>query len=197
VLYGQFSDRERDLLYNFIRELKPKKIVEFSPAQGYSTSIIASALRDENVPVESFETYEMDEHCACVTEQNLYFQDFEYIKVIHGDVLETMNLKSIEQCDFLFIDSEHCGEFVRKYVDKFFSHIPQGIYVMVHDIRVRNGEPCNEESEIILNYIHDNGITEYFHILDKLRDLNLTDDGTNPLSGRNELEHSTLFIFKR
>jgi predicted O-methyltransferase YrrM len=196
-LGGQFTNRERDFLYNFVFNLKPTKIVEFSQYRGYTTCIIGTALKDCGITPQSFETYEMDEDCACITEHNLYFHDLEYVKVVHGDVLETMDLQSLRDCNFLFIDSEHCGEFVQKYVDKFFGLVSSGVYVMVHDIRTKDGEPINEESRIIFDFVKNNNCSEFYHVRDKMKEFDISDDGTNECSENHEPEISTLFVFKR
>ena len=37
------------ILYDFVKVLKPKKIIEFGPGRGTTTIIMAQALRDNNI----------------------------------------------------------------------------------------------------------------------------------------------------
>ena len=195
TLYGQFTDLERDFLYNFIRVLKPKKLVEFSPCNGYTTCIMASALKCEGVLPDSFETYELDESCANSTEQNLYFNDFEYVKVVCGDVMCAMDLESLKKCDFLFIDSNHDKEFAQRYVDSFFPLVRIGCYVAVHDIFY--DERKNGESEVILSYLEKNNLQETYYVPDLLKKFDILDNGVNILGLSKNVEQSSMLIFRK
>jgi len=194
MLYGQFTDREKDFLYHFVQELKPSSVVEFSSCCGYVTSIIASALRDSNVVSESFDTYEIDLQCYNHTCNNLWMQDFDSVNVVCGDVMKTMNTDSLKRCKFLFVDSDHSKEFAESYVNKFFSLLSNDCYVAVHDIYC--SEETNPESLVILNYLKKNNIHEVYYVPEILAQLGIPDDSKNVLRTDKIIERSSLLIFR-
>lgn len=188
ALYGQFTENEKNVLFNMVQWIKPKRIIEFSPSHGYTTIVIAAA----SPQFESFETYEFDSQCVVRTRQHLKQTGFDRVKVVEGDVLQTMNLDSIRQCDFFFIDSDHDRKFVEKYVDKFFHLIPKGIWVAVHDIAF---DPVNGETEVITDWMKKNNITKHFFVRDLANYFGVNDRTPNALNPKN-MENSTTLWFK-
>lgn len=128
-----FSDRESELLYLLIRELKPETVVEISPCHGYSTNYILAALTHNNKGrVYSFEIIE---NVAGVAIED----------VIRGNILEGLDQKRLELCigdatlsyipdpDFLFLDSCHEAWFSAWYVNEL---VGKPKICFVHDIAI-------------------------------------------------------------
>lgn len=191
-LYGQYTDTEKNFLYSFIRKIKPKGILEFSPCQGYTTCVMGTALRDEEVKFDFFESFELDKDCYEKTKSNLLIHDIKNIKVINGDVLKCMDPEKLKKCDLMFIDCNHDKFFARQYVDKFFPLLPKGTWVMVHDIVF---SVKNEETVVIQEYLEEHNINDYFYVPDVLRYLGVDDYSLNVLGSRNR-EYSTSLWFR-
>jgi predicted O-methyltransferase YrrM len=174
---GQLDKFEKVFLYNFIQKIKPKNIIEFSPAEGCSTVIISKALSNLNIVPNFFETHEINEKFADTTEFTLYDFDIDFVKVKRGDVFKTMNKDNLSNADFIFIDSDHGREFAQKYVDNFFLLIKSQCWVAVHDIRFHKLYK-NEESFVIKSFIENNKdkIDTYFHITDLMKMFGIAND---------------------
>ena len=193
ALYGQCTDNETNFLYNFVRKIKPKKVLEFSPAYGYTTANICLALKEENVNFDYIETYEIDTNCFFRAKTNFEKLGIEGdISIILGDVLEMLNVSKLKECDLIFIDSDHDKEFCQKYVDKFFDLIPKGTWVGLHDISFN--PIINEETKVVTEWIKSREITNYFYIPDVLKRLNVEDDCPNALNPENRETSITLWF---
>src|SRR3990167_7758889 len=162
--YGQIDDLEKNFMFNFVREICPKSIVEFSTSHGYSTAIIASSLKSRNIQ-SNFKTYEIDLKSFALAFNNLDSLELYGINMIVGDVLSTMDEKTLDDADFLFIDSDHRREFCYSYVDSFFPHLKKDCCVAVHDIWF---DPINDETSLIVQYLKDTNNNKYFFIRDLL-----------------------------
>lgn len=189
--YGQFTDNERNVLFNMVVWFQPKKIIEFSPSFGYTTITIAGAATTYG-GFETFETYEFDPRCVNATRHHLNKSGFNTVKVVEGDVLEAMDLDKLQKCDFFFIDSDHDRKFVEKYVEKFFHLIPKGIWVAVHDIAF---DPPNGETEVITEWLKKNNRQKYFYVRDLANRFGVEDRVLNPLNGKS-MENSTTLWWK-
>ncbi|MDO8659928.1 MAG: class I SAM-dependent methyltransferase [Candidatus Parcubacteria bacterium] len=204
--YGQYAENEKCVLFNMVQWLKPKKIVEFSPSEGYTTLTIAAATMgyasslevsgglSDNKPCgfESFETYEFDPECVRKSKENLKQFGFDRVQVIEGDVLQTMDLEKLSRCDFFFIDSDHNKTFVEKYVDKFFHLIPKGTWVAVHDVAF---DPINGETQVITDWLKKNNREKYFYVRDLANRFGVNDRVPN-LWNMKDTETSTTLWWK-
>lgn len=172
---GQLDNFEKIFLYNFVKNINPKKIVEFSCADGHSTTIISKALVDNKISVDYFETHEIEERCVKNTELLLYDNDIDFVKVKLGDVFETLDRKKISDADFIFIDSEHSAPFTNRYVKEFFPLFKKGSWVVIHDIRFHK-KHVNDESLIVREYLEKNNINTYFYVADLLKLFGIAND---------------------
>ena len=130
---ADFSDREAEVLYLIIRELKPDVVVEISPCYGYSTNYILAALTaNGSGQLHSYEIMESfkDRLMPDVICRNLSrFCDSKRLHLYVGDATKAQ----IPACDFLFLDSCHEAYFSAWY----FSHlIERSKMVFIHDILV-------------------------------------------------------------
>ena len=164
------------ILYLFIREYKPKKIVEMSPDKGWSSFIMINAIKDEKYNIEYFKSYDIRNSI-----NNEYIELFNNIlndkyKFIIGDAKKTLNIN--ENIDLFFIDSDHSYSFALWY--KQFLNFAK--YIFVDDInpsieyqdkfrtpsignKKNNMENvhCGGEPYVIYNYLKENN----YKILEK------------------------------
>lgn len=191
ILYGQFTDNEKNVLFNVVQWLKPKKVVEFSPSQGYTTCVIYAALKVTNTEIEYFDSYEVDPEAYRQAQHNLSTLGFDKVNFVLGDVLEKMNLDRWKDADFIFIDSDHEKSFVQKYVDKFFPLIKKGTWVAIHDVTF---VPMNGETEVIVKWLKDNDVANYFFICDLAKLFGVDDNAQNPFNPSATERSSTLWF---
>ena len=189
AMYGQFTDTERSFLYNFVRKIKPNKILEFSPCHGYTTMLIRTALFHEEIKPEYFTTYEIDREYYNNTVKNL--KAFPDVNIIFGDVLQEMDLKRIAECDLLFVNSDHHKEFVERYVDKFFYLLKPGAWVGIHDIAFH---PQNGETQVIVQFLKDRSIEKCFYLPDVMNKLGVKDESYNVLGNMNREQSTTMWF---
>jgi len=125
---------EAQMLYCFVRNLKPNKIIEIG--SGYSTMLTAQALRknkgEENancdfVAIEPYPNeaiakgFEGLSRLICEPVQKVPFSEFE----------------SLNENDILFIDSTHTvktGGDVVYEINEILPRLKRGVYVHIHDI---------------------------------------------------------------
>ncbi len=128
-----FSDRESELLYLLIRDLKPEVVVEISPCHGYSTNYILAALTANQKG--ELHSYEIVEFVKGKPIKDVIFDnqhesvDIARLNLHVGDATK----KTIPDPDFLFIDSAHEAWFSGWY---FLSLVTRAKICMVHDILI-------------------------------------------------------------
>jgi hypothetical protein len=116
------------ILYLFIREYKPKKIIEMSPDKGWSSFIMINAIKDENYDIEYFKSYDIVNSI-----NSTYFELFNNIlndkyEFILGDAKKTLTIN--ENIDLFFIDSDHSYSFAKWY-EKYLNFAK---YIFIDDI---------------------------------------------------------------
>lgn len=135
--YGaEFGDRESELLYIVIREVRPNTVVEISPRHGYSTNFILAALAaNEHGTLHSFEI----EESVCgvpiedVIRGNQLASNPQERLVLHiGDA----RTGDVPAADVLFIDGAHEDHFAAWH---FETQIAAAQFVVQHDICIRQG----------------------------------------------------------
>jgi hypothetical protein len=129
---GPFRSGDAEILYNIVRFLKPKKIVEIGC--GHSSLLIQHAIAN------TFKT-EVDYLChhICIEPYEAGYLsklDVEFIK----EPVEQIDLnlfESLEDGDILFIDSSHIirpgGDVLFEYLE-ILPRLKKGVYVHIHDI---------------------------------------------------------------
>ena len=177
---------ERNFLFNFIKKIAPRKIMEFSPFNGFSTLTICGALTEINIRPDFFETHEIDKENVRLTNFNLYENNVDFVRVVEGDVFKTLDKEKLKEVDFLLIDSDHSGEFAARYIEEFFPLLKDGCWVAIHDMS------CDwyfesYEREAVMEYFKSNNIDTYFHIADLMKMYQIVDDGFIWSMSRNTL----------
>lgn len=129
---GNFESGDAEFLFNFLRHIKPQKVIEVGC--GSSTKIISYALS-----LNRKETKLLCEHICVEPYEQKFLEKFNDIKVIR-DKLEDVDMatfKCLRENDFLFIDSTHVikpqGDVLKAYLEIIPSLSPE-VYVHVHDI---------------------------------------------------------------
>jgi len=139
-----FNVFESEVLYSMIRLVKPKFIVEMSPDKGFTTNIILKACNKNR---NKCEIYSFDLHAGSKR------FDVETGKVtrtlIEGSAEEQLKDHYIENCDFMFIDSEHTYSFGQWYSENVLPKLKNNVPIWVHDwpMYESNGAPCNHTPE--------------------------------------------------
>lgn len=129
---GPFLSGDAEYLYNIIRLLKPKRIIEIG--SGHSTLIVQHAIIKN---LKENNTYQC-EHVCIEPFENLWLEKLP-VKVIRSlveDVDENF-FKQLNENDILFIDSSHI---IRPQGDVLFEYLQilpilnKGVIVHIHDI---------------------------------------------------------------
>jgi len=146
VLPGLYSNFDSRILYSFIREYKPKSILDIAPRQGKTTSSIIEALfQNAHESKEAIDYYvfekDLNFYDKIMTYLNTYVSKFKDIGVefrIHNDtnIINSKVLESIESLDFLFIDANHDYILSAYLVDKVATKVKDGGYVHFHDMHI-------------------------------------------------------------
>ena len=129
---GNFESGDADFLYQFIRSIKPNKIIEIG--SGHSTKIARLAL------LQNFaQTGKRATHTCIEPYERTWLEKLEEVSVIR---------KRVEDCpidwatqlsagDLLFVDSSHMirpqGDVLTEYLE-IFPLLASGVYIHIHDI---------------------------------------------------------------
>lgn len=138
---GQYDWFSGQLLYCYIRDKKPKKIIEISTCQGYATLFMAMALKKNGFG--KIYTFEINPKSAEIAQNNFKrCKVSEFISIILGDAKETISkVKDLEDIVIYFLDSEHTEEFARWFIEEIVlkSRNKEAIFHM-HDIMPLSAE---------------------------------------------------------
>ena len=129
-----FKSGDAEFLFNFVRHIKPKKIIEVGC--GESTKIIQSAIQLNS------KEQEKDNICShiCIEPyEQPWLESFSNINLIR-DKVENLDFKlfqDLEDGDLLFIDSSHIirpqGDVLWEYLS-IIPSLQKRVYIHVHDI---------------------------------------------------------------
>lgn len=155
----QFDDTEAEITCLLLFCFKPKKVIEFSPYCAWSTSIILDALA-ENKNDAILTSYDVIDSCL----ENL--QPSNRWNFVKGDVQQQYANWNLSNMDYLFIDSDHSREFALHYVDNLLAPLlrecrnqNKQLPVSVHDVFHR--VIASDEGQMVINFLHRNGIRYY------------------------------------
>lgn len=132
-------------LYNVVRNLKPKKIIDFGLLYGYSTICLAQAVKDngfgEIIGYDLFEDYKYKNARMDVINMNLKFYGLNsYVTLKPMDFDVWLDLK--EDFDLLHLDISNDGETIEK-ISNSYPHKP---------ILFEGGTPERDEIEWMKKY---------------------------------------------
>lgn len=135
------------LMFAFILEKKPSHIIEFSPAVGYSTTILAAAMKVLGKQ-KSFVTFEQAELYKDILNKRFKkYQVEDYVRVVWGEAIKNIKDHLSKNKDwsvgFIFSDCCHRKEFSRKYTKEIFPLLEKDAIIFVHDVSSNDkGEFC-------------------------------------------------------
>ncbi|MEE2999644.1 MAG: class I SAM-dependent methyltransferase [Pseudomonadota bacterium] len=129
---GSFKSGDAEFLFNFLRFIKPKRVIEVGC--GASTKIISAALE-----ANTAESGEQSKHVCIEPFERPWLEEFPNIELKREPVecVELGIFQDLQPNDLLFIDSSHMirpqGDVVAEYL-KIIPSLGSGVYVHVHDI---------------------------------------------------------------
>jgi predicted O-methyltransferase YrrM len=120
-----------ELLHALVRAVKPMKTFETGTHRGFSTLMIASALRANrrgHLFTVDIKDYGVAQEC-----QKFGLQD--WVTIIHDDSAMALRRAAAESSpiDFLWLDADHGTEFVLKEIDAALPALRPGSLVAFHD----------------------------------------------------------------
>lgn len=129
-----FGPTDAIFLYSFLKKFTPKKIIEIG--SGFSSAVILDTV-DQFYPTDADITF--IDPFADRLKSLLREKDNNRVEVIEKRVQDVSikNLTSLEQGDFLFIDSSHvvkCGSDLQFLMFEILPILSPGVFVHFHDI---------------------------------------------------------------
>jgi len=134
---SSYIEGDAEFLYQFIRQVKPKKIIEIGA--GNSTKIIYKANSDNNL-------LDSVSHTTIEPYWQPWLESLENVDVIRSSVeeIDISIFKTLNEGDFLFIDSSHIirpqGDVLYEILEILPSLNP-GVFVHFHDVFTPNDYP--------------------------------------------------------
>ncbi|WP_248958344.1 class I SAM-dependent methyltransferase [Sphaerisporangium perillae] len=151
----KLDDLEAEITYLMVREHRPEVVVEIGSLDGWSTTWLLRALRDNGTG--HLYTYDLVDNARNNVPEELAADRWTFV---HGDAREKLAGHDHE-IDYLFVDAAHTRNFARWYVNELFPTVPPGVPVSVHDVfHTRRPWPFSE-GRVVLSWLADRGI-EYF-----------------------------------
>ncbi|MGE0615973.1 MAG: class I SAM-dependent methyltransferase [Bacteriovoracia bacterium] len=153
ILKPQLDDIEAELTYLWLRESRPRTVVEISPCGGWSSTWILHALADNR----QGELYSFDMIDA--SERNVPRELAQGRRHFFlGRVQDNLDHLPTE-IDYAFIDSDHSAKFAHWYIENIFSRLKPGTPVSVHDV-FHTPDPAGFDSEggVVISWLDDNRI---------------------------------------
>ena len=134
IFNPQLEDIAGELVYLFIRENKPKTILEISPCGGWSSLWICLALQDAKLDSNYVS-------CDLIPDsQNNLPKEFKELRTFIQADCRTSNYAFCSPIDYLFIDSEHSAPFAEWYINNLFPLVSKNGLVSIHDLTTKEGE---------------------------------------------------------
>ena len=160
------------ILYAFVSEYKPTKVVELGPATGYTTITMAQALKDNNNG--HINSYDIWNDQYWVTQENCQneinnWNVQDYVTLKHMDFYDW--IETNEEFDFLYMDIDNDGDKISKLYESVKPQIETGSIVLF--------EGGSEERD---KYVDEN-VTKMNDVKDKLDYNLLTNDTKYSVSG--------------
>tara|TARA_Y100000310_G_scaffold326518_1_gene391502 strand:- start:1592 stop:2155 length:564 start_codon:yes stop_codon:yes gene_type:complete len=148
------------ILYNMIKILEPKKIVEFGAGKGPTTVTMAKALKDNNIDgkINSYDLW-VDEYWGnyeSTLEEYKKWEVCDYINLQEKDFYEW--IKTDEHFDFLYFDIDNNGDKILDLYEKTKYKIEEGSVIMFeggsverdnHGVIVSGSKKMNDVKNIV------------------------------------------------
>jgi len=128
---SSFESGDAEFLYQVIRFLKPKKVIEIG--SGHSTKLLNKALK-----INKFENSKDFKHVCIEPYENNWLENLD-AEIIRNPI-ENCDLKifdDLEENDLLFVDSSHIirpqGDVLKEYLE-IIPSLKKGVIIHIHDI---------------------------------------------------------------
>lgn len=154
-VHAQQGDIEIELAYLYIREFKPKIIVEMSPNFGWSTLWLLSAIKDNGFG--KLYSYDLVDYAKKNVPLSLGQNRWIFIQ---GDIKKNLH-KLPQEIDYLFVDAAHSSEFAYWYIKNIFPNLRIGAHISVHDVFKPDPQGRLGEGRVVVNWLRQNNI-RYF-----------------------------------
>jgi len=140
---GIYSDFDCRMIYSVVREYKPKKIVDFAPREGRTTSSILSGLllniKESN---DKIHYYVFEKELPFLNKIKEFINNFikennledNFNVVFNENIIDSPILEEINNIDLLFIDANHDYILAKWYVENLFNKVSVGGIIHIHDI---------------------------------------------------------------
>ncbi len=151
--HGAYDYWDAAFLFGLIRKTGTRRVVEFSPNEGWSTLFMRLA-----ADLESHWSFDIVDYEEAIR-KGLRDHGVEgNWKFVLGDVQQTIleNPKLLAEADLIFIDSDHSREFAAWYTEelRLFEKAKPGCLIHVHDVYPMGLErPEFGESPYILDFV--------------------------------------------
>lgn len=129
---GSFGSGDAEFLYQFLRHIKPRKVLEIG--SGNSTKIARLALNKNDI-----DTLYKCEHICIEPYEQPWLESLVGINVLRNPI-ENCSFdwsSELQSGDLLFVDSSHIirpqGDVLKVYLE-ILPMLPKGVYVHIHDI---------------------------------------------------------------
>jgi predicted O-methyltransferase YrrM len=155
-----FADFDSELTYLFLRAIQPDTVVEISPAGGWSTSWILSALRDNHRG--ALYSFDLMDDSTRTLPSSLRVGRWYFTQ---GDVKKKAAALP-PRIDYLFLDSDHSHEFAEWYLKAVFPRLSSRALVSVDDVFRDWAEDSPSdflEAQVVLRWLALSR-TEYFTV---------------------------------
>jgi len=122
---------ETEVLYSLVRTEKPESIIEFSPASGWTSFVMLEACKKNAKEDPNYKaiikSFDLVDHS-----RRIDYDDGTVKRELRvGDALELVP-PFMEDCEFLFIDSDHSAEFAKSYFEAIIKKYDCG-FIWIHD----------------------------------------------------------------
>jgi predicted O-methyltransferase YrrM len=156
---ARLDDVEAELTYLLIRARRPEFVVEIGALDGWSTSWILRALRDNGSG--RLLTMDLASSADLLVPRDLAADRWQF-RI--GDA-RRLPLDWVREADYLFVDADHSARFARWYLTEVVARLAPGTSVSVHDVFGRSvfRQPVLEsrpsrEGAIVLDWLAARGL---------------------------------------
>ncbi len=134
--FSQYDQRSANINYSFIREFKPKAVIEFGTRGGRCTHDILKALLENNQEF-IFRPYEVEDIIRLQAQKNIDDIFGDKAVKIGGNIMTATDLP--DNIDYLFVDNSHDYE-TTKWVFEWLlrNKVKDGTLVHFHDLVIHN-----------------------------------------------------------
>ena len=148
----QFDDRSARINYSFVREFKPKVVVEFGSRTGRCTNDILKALI-KNGKKYVFRSYELEDKLRKIAQQEIDRIFGDESITIGGDITKAEDIPN--NIDYLFIDNYHDMKTTEWVFSSLIKKCSKNAIIQIHDVRLKGDlEPVDgiqEETQYLVD----------------------------------------------